>query len=145
MLLSADTNIPFENFRWRGALTQQMVHRLKASGGFGHRCAYIDLQRSYHLWFPIEVKFHVIFGRERSGPATYNNAKAMELRREIKNFLRAANTGGLCAEATAIMQRHIKSALNVVEGKHGATYTSDIGRHFDIEDIHISEQHSLVE
>ena len=144
-LYSADTNIPFENFRWRGALTQQMVHRLKASGGFRHRCAYIDLQRSYHLWFPIEVKFHVIYGRERAGPAAYGNAKTMELRREMKNFLRATNTGGLCADATAIMQRHIKSALNVVEGKHGATYISDIGRYFDIEDIHISEQHSLVE
>ena len=106
------------------------------------------------MWFPVEVKFHVIFGRERSGPATYSNAKTMELRREMKNFLRATNTGGLCAEAKAIMQRHIQSALNVVEGKHGATYSSDIGRHFGIEDIHISESssqwwnhelHSLVE
>jgi len=142
-LYSADTNIPFENLNWRGALTQQMVHRLKGSGSLRHRSAYIDLQKSYHLWFPIEVKFHVIFGRERSGPATYSNAKAMELRREIKNFLWATNKGGLCAEAKAIMQRHIQYALNVVEGKHGATYSSDIGRHFDIEDTHIDFQAEL--
>ena len=140
---SADTNIPFENFNWRGALTQQMVHRLERNGSLRHRCAYIDLQRSYHLWFPVEVKFHVIFGRERSGPATYGNAKTMELRREMKHFLRATNTGELCAEAKAIMQRHIQSALNVVEGKHGATYSSDIGRHFDIEDSHIDFQAEL--
>ena len=129
---NVDTNIPVENLHCRGASTQQMVHRLKRSGNLRHRCACIDLQRSYHLWFPVEVKFHVIFGRERSGPATYGNAKTMELRREMKNFLRATNTGGLCAEAKAIMQRHIQYALNVVEGKHGATYLSDIGRHFEI-------------
>ena len=142
-LYSADTNIPFENFNWRGALTQQMVHRLKRSGSLRHRCAYIDLQRSYHSCFPIEVKFHVIFGRERSGPATYSNAKTMELRRVMKNFLRATNKSEFGAETKANMQRHIQYALNVVEGKHGATYSSDIGRHFDIEDIHIDFQAEL--
>ena len=31
----------------------------------------------------------------------------------------------------------------MVEGKHGATYSSDIGRHFDIEDVHTDFQAEL--
>ena len=139
-LYSAARGVPFENFNWRDAQTQHMVHRLEREGSLQHRCAYVDLQRSHQVWLPTEVKFHVLFGRERSGPATYRNAEAMELRREVKNFLWTMNKGGLCRAAKAIMQRHIQVALNVVEGKHGATYSKDIGGHFDNEEIHMDSQ-----
>ena len=139
-LYSAARGIPFENFNWRDAQTQQMVHRLEREGSIQHRCAYVDLQRSHQVWLTLEIKFHVLFGRERSGPATYRNAGAMELRREVKNFLWTMKKGELCRAARAIMQRHIQFVLDVVEGKHGATYSKDIGGHFDNEEIHMDSQ-----
>jgi hypothetical protein len=50
------------------------------------------------------------------------------------------NKGELCRAARAIMQRHIQFVLDVVEGKHGATYSKDIGGHFDNEEIHMDSQ-----